>query len=159
MGRLAEMLAGKGSVLRVTLPRAGQAIGIIPLTTREVQDAQVAALEMCSTRRVPTGSRQGEPVYSQELGVQLAARFLVEPDPPHRPLASNADEVRQMLLPGEVDFLCLRFGEHAASVCPSLDEKPQEELHSLGEAPPSASSSGGSMPGSSKPSSAFQRVS
>lgn len=158
MGRLAEMLAGKRAIARLDLPRAGATFGIMPLTAQEIQDAQVAAQERCARRQVATGSAAGQPVYDQELGVQLVARFLVEPDPPHTPAAGAADEVRQMLTAEEVDYLCLAYYQHQAEVSPSLDSLTKKEISELGEASPSGSSSAGSTPSASRRSSGLRRI-
>lgn len=159
MGKLSEMLAGKGSVTSVVLPRSGTKVGVTCLTAQDLQDAQKGAMAECEANKVNILVPQGSRMYDQELATQLAARFLVDPDSPAVLLASNADEVRTTMTMEEVDQVVQVFYRHQDKVSPMLAELKPQEVTDLGEAPASSSSSAGSTPNGSRPSSAFQQES
>jgi len=158
VGKLIEMLAGKGSIKVVELARAGTKVGLIPLPASEAQNANAAALQRLAELKVAIGTTPGWQEYCYELGVQTLFRALVDPET-SEPLASSPDEVRKALNRGEIDYLSAHQGVHQESVSPPLESFPKEAMDELGEASPSASSSPGSEPRSSTPTSAFRRTS
>ncbi len=159
MGRLAEMLAGKGGVHTVHLKRADMDVGIIPVMGDGLLDSQEAALEVCRKRKVDVTTQVGAGIYQTELSYQMICRFLVDPENPSELLCANVKEARQFLNPWEADWLADQFAASQAQANPPLGSLSKEEIDELGEVPPSDSSSRGDTPTGSKPSSAFQRMS
>ncbi len=131
--RLAKMMRGKNQGREVLWPGTDVHVYLRPLSCAEVLECYAAAHKVFAALELPPSGFLLDP-YQDELATQILFRACRDPEKPEKPLAIDADDLRDNTTPDERSAMMALYTDLLADVDPALEELSPEIARDIADA-------------------------